>query len=612
MERSIEYSINLYDKFTKTFGKFSGGMDKITKKVGDFGRTANLVNKVSASIGLSGRSIDGLNTRLILLEKRRNAAFNELDIKRYNGEIKNLNKELHRLQNLPPDGFMARIGKLKSGLGGLIPGAAAAFSIAKLGQFNNQAIETGAAIESASKAIKFGSIDAQDFSNNMGFLKDNIIGKLKLPLMESYEGFKTLSGAMIGTKLQGQGARDIFESVSMGARVMGLTGDATKGVFLALGQMMSKGKVSAEELNGQLGERLPGALNIAARAMNMSKVELLNMMQSGELMSEDFLPKFAAEMRKTFEKGVPEALNSTQAKMDEFANKQIELKQAWVNTFGPLNDRLREIRTQGLQLLINGFESLKSLFQTISPFVEALGMTLLALSPVLAVVALWANWNALAFGIWAVKFYAWIVAAKIATAVQWLFNAAMWANPITWVIAAIIAMVAALVALYLYVDKVRGFIWALWESIKELGNIVADFFGGLWDAITTGDTSRLKESFKAGERISKAWSKGMEAGIKDFDADKLKKKLNAMNPASAGGQTGNGKGSEIIEDTISNNITSGGSRPTNITLNLGKLMDNVIINAANVKEGASDIEKIVVETMLRVVNSANAVQGGGA
>lgn len=611
MGHAVEYSINLYDKFTSTFGKFSSGMDKITKKVGDFGRTANSINKFSSSIGIAGRSIDGLNSRLKMVESRRNAAFDTLDIKRYNGEIKSLNKELQRLENMPPSGFMSRMSKLKGGIGSLIPGAAVAVGAAGLFQFNSEAVETSATLESASKAIKFASKDSKDFGANMAFLKDSIIGKLKMPMMETYEGFKTLGGAMIGTKLQGQQARDMFESVSMGARVMGLSGDDTKGVFLALGQMMSKGKVSAEELNGQLGERLPGALNIAARAMKMSKSELLNLMQSGQIMSEDFLPKFAAEMRKTFEKGVPEALDSTRAKMDELANKEIEVKRTWAETFGPLNNLLRAIKMGALQSLINGFNSLKTLFKTIRPFAEAIGMTMLAMSPILAGVALWANWNAVAFGLWTIKYYAWVVASKIATAAQWLFNAAMWANPLTLVIAAIVGMVVALVALYLYVDKVRGFIWALWEAIKELGSIISDFFVGIWDAIFSGDTSKLKNAFKAGERLSKAWSKGMEAGIKDFNAEKLQKKLDAMNPSKAGKQTGATSGGDLSADTISNNITSGGSRPTNITLNLGKLFDNIVIHSATLKEGAEDIEKIVTEHLLRVLNSGNAVQNGG-
>lgn len=610
MGHVVDYTISLHDKFNAVFGRFNAGMDRITKKVQDFGRTSQLVNNFSRSAGIAGRSINDLNHRLSILTERRNAAFETSDIKRYNLEIRNLEKEIGKLEGRPQGGLFGITKKLTGSMGMLLPAAGGAAVAGGLVNFNNQAIETAADIESMRNAIKFASLDSQDFAANMAFLKDTIIGKLKMPMMETYQGFQTLSGAMMGTKLQGQGARDVFESVSMGARVMGLSAENTNGVFLALGQMMSKGKVSAEEMNQQLGERLPGALNIAAKAMGMSKSQLMDIMANGQLMAEDFLPKFAQEMRNTFEKGVPEALESTRAKMDELSNQQITVREAWANTFGPLNDKLREIRSGALQMLINGFEGLKKLFVTISPYAEAVGMTLLALSPVLAAVGIWANWNAIAFGLWTVKYYAWIAATKVATAVQWLFNAAMWANPLTWIIAAIVALVAALIILYMKVDKVRGFIWALWEAIKELGSIITDFFVGLWDAITTGDTSRLKNAFKAGERLSKAWSKGMEAGIKDFNADKLQQKLDALNPANAGKAAGGTGGGDLVTN-LSENITSGGTRPTNITLNLGKLHDNIIIHSATLKEGADEMQKIVTEALLRVLNSGNAVATGG-
>lgn len=53
----------------------------------------------------------------------------------------------------------------------------------------------------------------------------------------------------------------------MAGSALALSKDQMDGVFLALGQMISKGKVQAEELRGQLGERLPGAFDMAAKAM---------------------------------------------------------------------------------------------------------------------------------------------------------------------------------------------------------------------------------------------------------------------------------------------------------------------------------------------------------
>lgn len=57
---------------------------------------------------------------------------------------------------------------------------------------------------------------------------------------------------------------------------------------------------------------------------------------------------------------------------------------------------------------------------------------------------------------------------KAITAAQWLFNAAMAANPIGLVIIGIAALIAAGVALYKNWDKVTAFFSSAWQRIKEL------------------------------------------------------------------------------------------------------------------------------------------------
>ena len=67
---------------------------------------------------------------------------------------------------------------------------------------------------------------------------------------------------------------------------------------MALEQMASKGKVSMEELRRQLGDALPGALEIAARSMGMTTAAFNDAVSKGEIMSADFLPKFSRAVRE--------------------------------------------------------------------------------------------------------------------------------------------------------------------------------------------------------------------------------------------------------------------------------------------------------------------------
>jgi len=94
--------------------------------------------------------------------------------------------------------------------------------------------------------------------------------------------------------------QDIFETFTKVSGVMGLRADELNGIFLALEQMLSKGKITTEELRRQLGERLPGALGIMATSMGVTIEELDKMLKKGEVISKDVLPDFAKAVEAAY------------------------------------------------------------------------------------------------------------------------------------------------------------------------------------------------------------------------------------------------------------------------------------------------------------------------
>ena len=144
--------------------------------------------------------------------------------------------------------------------------------------------------------------------------------RLGLPLQESAKAYGQLAAAAKGTALEGGQARDVFIAVAQAATAMGLSSSETEGALRSVQQMMSKGKVQAEELRGQLGERLPGAFQIAARAMGVSTQALDDMLQKGQIISDDFLPKFAAQLRAETAQAAAEAANGMQAAVNRMQN----------------------------------------------------------------------------------------------------------------------------------------------------------------------------------------------------------------------------------------------------------------------------------------------------
>ena len=94
--------------------------------------------------------------------------------------------------------------------------------------------------------------------------------------------------------------QNIFQSMTKAGSVLGLNTQELSGIYLALEQMLSKGKVTTEELRRQLGERLPGAMGIMAASMNVTITELDKMMKKGEVLSAEVLPNFAKAMEQAY------------------------------------------------------------------------------------------------------------------------------------------------------------------------------------------------------------------------------------------------------------------------------------------------------------------------
>lgn len=161
-------------------------------------------------------------------------------------------------------------------------------------------------------------------------------------LAEEYSKFAV---ATRGSSLEGEQTRRVFTAVSEAARVNKLSLDQIKGTYLALTQMVSKGTVSMEELRQQLGERLPGAFTLAARAMGMTGAELSKMIAEGRLATDEFLPKFAAELEKTFSPQLAAALESLATQIGQFENtkfnaREVFNKGGWIEGF---RDALKEV-----------------------------------------------------------------------------------------------------------------------------------------------------------------------------------------------------------------------------------------------------------------------------
>lgn len=140
------------------------------------------------------------------------------------------------------------------------------------------------------------------------------------------QSFETVTGAYRNLFAAGTGAgfdratvRNVFSGVLEAATVLGSSQQAVGGALLALEQIISKGRVSMEELRRQLGNALPGAFQIAARAMGVTTAEFNKMVEEG-ITAEEFIPRFANQVRSEFRDKLPAAVGTLRAEFSRLRN----------------------------------------------------------------------------------------------------------------------------------------------------------------------------------------------------------------------------------------------------------------------------------------------------
>ena len=212
-------------------------------------------------------------------------------------------------------GLGALGGQLKS----LAMTAAAGIGIAELGRaFIAANVEADRLAKGLTAVTGSSALAAQE----MAYIRDtaNQMGQSVTAVSDAYLG---LTAATKGTALQGQATRDIFEAVSLAMGKLGKSSADTQGALLALQQMVSKGTVSMEELNGQLGERLPGALKAAADGMGVTTEELVEMVSQGKVLAVDLLPALSRELRNLYDDG--KAVGGLEAEWNRLTNAMGDL-----------------------------------------------------------------------------------------------------------------------------------------------------------------------------------------------------------------------------------------------------------------------------------------------
>ncbi|EMF8578125.1 tape measure protein [Escherichia coli] len=210
-------------------------------------------------------------------------------------------------------------------------------------------MEIGLKKEASQRAAQFvlgdeGAKRATEFVKNLA----NNTGVDQIETLSSFAKFSAGAGDMNADQKE-----SLFSNVIGTSRLMGLSTDEINGILKAFEQMASKGKIQAEELRGQLGDRMAGAFQLFARSLGMTTEELDKAMKDGKVLSKDVLPKVSAEMGRMIDKagGWEKIINSTQTQLGRLSN-------SWNNNLALMFDGSQEGLTDFTRSLTNLLNSL--------------------------------------------------------------------------------------------------------------------------------------------------------------------------------------------------------------------------------------------------------------
>lgn len=155
--------------------------------------------------------------------------------------------------------------------------------------------QTGFKFEQTESMLEgvLGSTEAA--AKEMQFLR-KVSREMGTDLEQTAKGYAQLSSATKETSITQAQARELFVATSKSAAAFGLSSDEASGMMKALIQTVNKGQAMSEELKSQFGERMPGALNIAAKAWGTDVKGFLKQMELGNVDAERFIPLLAKEM----------------------------------------------------------------------------------------------------------------------------------------------------------------------------------------------------------------------------------------------------------------------------------------------------------------------------
>lgn len=272
-------------------------------------------------------SINALRSRREQIDKERNSVdMLSRDYKRLSAELAKVDRQLERTQT---GGLSGKVGYIGQGIGaaasagifggpeGLLGGiaggaigalvggpagfAAGAFTGSSIGAYTGMArqqaggfADYAAQLEKQRIALKGVAGSAAEYERALSAAQ-SVSDRFNVPIGETTKSMTQLSAAVIGAGGRVADAEVVYKNITAAIKATGGGAEEVQGALTAMAQIFSKGKVSAEELQGQLGERLPGAVTAFAKATGRTLPQLQKDLEQGVVGLNDVM-KFVVSL----------------------------------------------------------------------------------------------------------------------------------------------------------------------------------------------------------------------------------------------------------------------------------------------------------------------------
>jgi len=629
----LEYTLTLKDLVSAKLQKIGVTNDAMLDKFGELQTTQEKVTKAFAQMGTS---VHTLQQKIALLKAERDLLpIENLDvIRKYNSEINKLEHSITKLQTLNGSKIKTWFSDALNSLPGIatnpliLAGAGIGMSIRKgmeadLQQANITTLLRGD-VEKA-KALyaqlsdygvktpydKAGLIEAQKTMMSFGLSSEFAFGKLKNIgdiAMGDAQKMQSLSLAFAQAtsagKLQGQ---DLMQMINAGFNPLQVISERTGESMAQLKERMSKGGISAQEL---------------AQAF-----------------------EWATDRQGLFYQGAEKAGQTLSGKfnkmMDSITELALKVYEAISPMLGPLVDLMAVIFSSiggGIGWLIQKFQEGNPIIWGIAGAIGVFTTALILHNTYTTIATAWQNR---------------LTRAVIKT------NLAFLANPITLVIAGVIALIA-LIAYCIVGVSGWGKAWEhtiqgmkyIWEAFilvykAHWNTAVNAFMAGVdacklaWykfkEAVGLGDSSEnqamiskiqndlqeraksvtegYKKAGEAGAKAKEAFGKAWDSlefksfkEVKDGLMGKLGMKTESSPAPGISPITGDATATTGEGVKTKDNIVSGGTRQTHINVQIGNVGTDTKVYVSSVREGVENFGAMVKEELLRAINSINQLQ----